>query len=94
MVTLSEIKEVIAWCEKVKKDKKVVSTVERNPFEGKIRWMGVFPLIEIDRPTEIASKRNLVYDSTTGVLLRYMSDTWMEIVPDVQENVRKRDKEK
>lgn len=93
MVAKAEIDEIIAWCEKVKAEKKLVSTVERNPFGERIRWMGVFPLIEIDRPKETANKRNLVYDSTTRKLWRYMGLSWMEIVPDVQESVRKREKQ-
>lgn len=84
MVTSAEINEVMAWCEQVKKEKRLVSTVERNPFAGKMDWMGMFPLIEIDRPKEVASRRNLVYDSTVRKLWRYMGFDWVEIIPDVQ----------
>ncbi|MEM4272382.1 MAG: hypothetical protein QXH30_02235 [Candidatus Bilamarchaeaceae archaeon] len=84
MVTQKEIEEVIRWCEQVKKEKRVVAAVERNPFGGKIGWMGMFPLIEIDRPKEVAGKRNLVYDSTMRKLWRFMGSDWVEIIPDVE----------
>ena len=83
MVTKEEIDEIIEWCEKVKKEKGVMYTVERNPFRDRIRWMSRFPLIEIDRPKETANQRNLVYDSTLKVLWQFMSGGWMEIIPDV-----------
>ena len=89
MVTRKEINEIIAWCEQVKKEKKLVATVERNPFGDRITWMGMFPLIEIDRPKEVASRRNLVYDSTVKKLWKYMGFDWVEIIPDVQESVGK-----
>ena len=93
MVAKAEIEEIISWCEKVKAEKKMVSTVERNPFGDRIRWSGMFALIEIDRPLEIAGKRNLVYDSTMGKLWQYMGGQWMEIVPDVAESVKRREKQ-
>lgn len=83
MVRKEEIEEVIGWCEKVKKEKGVTYTVERNPFREKIRWMGRFPLIEIDRPKETAAPNNLVYDSTMRRLYQNMGGSWMEIIPDV-----------
>jgi hypothetical protein len=89
MVTRAEINQIIAWCEQVKTEKKVVYTVERNPFGDRISWMGMFPLIEIDRPREVANKRNLVYDSTMKKLWKYMGFDWVEVIPDVQESVRK-----
>ena len=52
-------------------------------------WMAMFPLIEIDRPMEVANKRNLVYDSVMKKLWKYMGFDWMEIIPDVQESVGK-----
>ena len=93
MTTREEIDEVIAWCEEVKKKKGVMYTVERNEFRDKIRWMSRFPLIEIDRPKETANKQNLVYDSTMGTLWQYMNNTWMEIIPDVDLSIGKKEKE-
>ena len=93
MVTKEEIEEVVEWCEKVKREKGVMYTVERNEFRDRIRWMGRFPLIEIDRPKEIANIRNLVYDSTMKTLWQYMNNTWMEIIPDVGMSIREREKE-
>jgi len=94
MVSKEEIKEIIDWCEEVKKEKGIMYTVERNPFRDRIRWMGKFPLIEIDRPKETANQRNLVYDSTMGTLWQYMNNTWMEIIPDVDLSIgREEEKE-
>lgn len=90
MVNREEIQEIMDWCEEVKKKKGIMYTVERNPFRDRIRWMGKFPLIEIDRPKETAGKRNLVYDSTMGTLWQYMNNTWMEIIPDVDLSIGKR----
>lgn len=84
MVSQEEIDEVIAWCEKIKKEKKVVSTIERNPFREKISWLRRYPFIEIDRPLESASKFNLVYDSTTKRLWYFMNDSWRWFEPDVK----------
>lgn len=81
MASKEEIREIIEWCEKVKKEKGVMYAVERNPFRDSIRWMGRFPLIEIDRPKESAGKNNLVYDSTVKRLYHYVGGVWMEILP-------------
>ncbi len=88
-MTKEEIKEVIDWCEKIKLEKGLMYSVERNELRDKIRWMSRFPLIEIDRPKETANQRNLVYDSTMGTLWQYMNNTWMEIIPDVNLSVGK-----
>ena len=93
MTTKEEIEEVKKWCEEVKKEKGVMYTVERNVFRDRIRWMGRFPLIEIDRPKETANQRNLVYDSTVGTLWQYMNNTWMEIIPDVDLSIEREEKE-
>ncbi len=96
MVSKKEIEEVISWCEKIKKEKGLMYSIERNEFRNKIRWMSRFPLIEIDRPKETANLRNLVYDSTMKTLWQYINNTWMEIIPDVERTVenRKRNKNK
>lgn len=93
MVTKEEIKEIVEWCEEVKKEKGIMYSVERNPFRDRIRWMSKFPLIEIDRPKEIAGQRNLVYDGTMGTLWQFMNNTWMEIIPDVDLSIGRREKE-
>ncbi|NYZ60240.1 hypothetical protein H0O01_00915 [Candidatus Micrarchaeota archaeon] len=82
MPTEKEIKQVVDWCEARKKERKLVSMVERNELREKIPWTYRFPLIEIDRPTEAASKTSLVYDSTTKALYQYYMDEWRKIEPE------------
>jgi hypothetical protein len=83
MVTKEEIAKVIEWCEKVKKERNRIYVIERNPFRDEIDWMRRFPLIEIDRPKEVASKNDLVYDSTIKTLWQYMNMDWRKIEPDI-----------
>jgi len=82
MVTQQEIDKVIGWCEKIKKERGRIYVIERNPFRDDIDWMRRFPLIEIDRPKEVASKNNLVYDSTIKQLWQFMNGDWRRIEPD------------
>ena len=84
MVTKEEIDEVIGWCEKTKAERKRIYVIERNPFRDGIDWMRRFPLVEIDRPKEIASKNDLVYDSTTKTLWQFMNMDWRKIEPDIR----------
>ncbi|NYZ76838.1 hypothetical protein H0O02_00820, partial [Candidatus Micrarchaeota archaeon] len=58
--------------------------IERNPFRDDIPWMRRYPLIEIDRPYEVASKFSLVYDSTTKQLWHYMNGNWSRIEPEIR----------
>ncbi len=83
MPTKEEIDRVISWCEKIKKERRVLSTIERNPFREEISWLRRYPFIEIDRPLESASKYNLVYDSTTKRLWYYMNDSWRWYEPEI-----------
>lgn len=82
MPTKQEIDKVIEWCENVKKERNRIYVIERNPFRDEIGWMRRFPLIEIDRPKEVASKNNLVYDSTIRTLWQFMNNDWRKIEPD------------
>ena len=82
MATKEEIDRVMAWCEKLKAERQRIYIIERNPFRDEIDWMRRFPLIEIDRPKEVASKNNLVYDCTTKTLWQYMNMDWRKIEPD------------
>ncbi len=84
MVTKEEIDRVIIWCEKIKLERKRIYIIERNPFRDEIDWMRRFPLIEIDRPKEIASKNHLVYDSRVKLLWQFMNMDWRRIEPDVR----------
>jgi len=84
MPTKEEISRVIEWCEKIKKERKVLTAIERNPFREEIRWLRRYPFIEIDRPLEAASKFNLVYDSTTKRLWYYMNDSWRWYEPEIK----------
>ena len=84
MVTKEEIDTVIKWCEEKKEERQRIYIIERNPFRDDIDWMRRFPLIEIDRPKEVASKNNLVYDSTVKQLWQFMNGDWRKIEPDIR----------
>ncbi len=83
MVTREEIEKVIAFCENAKKEKQRAYCIERNPFRDEIPWMYRFPLIEVDRPKEVAAKTSVVYDSTTRTLWQFLNMDWRRINPDV-----------
>lgn len=84
MVTEEEMKKVIDWCEKTKSERNRIYIIERNPFREEISWMRRFPLIEIDRPKEVASKNNMVYDSTVKTLWHFQNGNWRRIEPDIK----------
>ena len=84
MVTKEEIQKVIDWCDKIKLERNRTYVIERNFFRDEIDWTRRFPLIEIDRPKEVASKNNLVYDSTTKQLWQFMNMDWRRIEPDIR----------
>ncbi|RME79834.1 MAG: hypothetical protein D6769_01325 [Methanobacteriota archaeon] len=77
-----EMEEVMAWCDKRKEESKRVALIEKNPFREKFRWMFRYPFIEIDRPIEVASKHNIVYDSTTRTLWVFLNGSWRKIEED------------
>lgn len=80
----SEVDDVVDWCDKKRKTITRPYIIERNPFSDKFRWMMRFPLIEIDRPKQIASKTSLIYDSTTKTLWQNVGGRWMQIIKDEQ----------
>jgi len=84
MVTKEEIDQVVEWCEKTKKERNRIYVIERNPFREEIPWMRRFPLIEIDRPKEIASKNNMVYDSVLKQIWHFQNGNWRRIEPDIR----------
>ena len=84
MVMEEEIKKVIEWCEQTKRERNRIYVIERNPFREEISWMRRFPLIEIDRPKEVASKNNIVYDSTIKTLWHFQNGNWRRIEPDIK----------
>lgn len=84
MVKKEEIEKIKQWCEKTKAERKRIYVLERNPFKNEIEWTRRFILIEIDRPKEVASKNNLVYDSTTKTLWEFMNSDWRKVEPDIR----------
>lgn len=82
MVKKEEITKVIEWCEKIKKERMRTYVIERNPFKDEIEWCRRFPLIEIDRPKEVASETSLVYDSTMKALWQFLNGNWRRIEVD------------
>ncbi len=83
MPTKQEIQKVIEWCEQKKKERQRIYVIERNTLGDKISWMRRFPLIEIDRPKEVAAKTSLVYDSITKKLWQYLNGDWRNIEADI-----------
>lgn len=84
MVSKAEIDRVITWCEKLKQERSRTYIIERNPFKDEIDWLRRYPLIEIDRPREIAAKTSLLYISTTKQLWHYLNESWRRIEPDIR----------
>lgn len=84
MPTKEEIEKVMQWCEAKKKERQRIYVIERNPFREEIKWTYRFPLIEIDRPKEVAAKTNLVYDSLTKSLWQFMNGDWRKIAPEMK----------
>ena len=84
MPTKEEIQKVIDWCEKLKVERMRTYVIERNVFRDEMEFMRRFPLIEIDRPKEVASKNNLVYDSTVKQLWQFFNGNWRRIEPDMR----------
>lgn len=82
MVTKEEIDKIIEWCDQRKKERMRTYLIERNPFGDEIPWTRRFPLIEIDRPKEVAAKTSIVYDSTIRVLWQFLNGEWRRIEPD------------
>ncbi|MBI4399490.1 hypothetical protein HY570_01965 [Candidatus Micrarchaeota archaeon] len=75
-----EIEMVIEWCKKIKQERARVYIIEPNPFRDKyIDWLRNKIYIEIDRPTSIANKLSLVYDSTTNSLWEYTNGVWRRL---------------
>ena len=73
-----EIKKVIEWCEKRKKEVGRVPIIETNSFKN-ISWLRNKTLIQIDRDLSQADKSGIVYDSTTHSLLEFMNGNWRRI---------------
>jgi len=84
MVTKDEIEKIITWCEEKKKERGRIYVIERNPFKDEIQWTRRFPLIEIDRPKEVAAKTNLVYESTMRQLWQFINGSWRQIIPEMK----------
>ncbi len=84
MPTKEEIEKIVAWCEQKKKERGRIYVVERNPFKDEINWTRRFPLIEIDRPKEVAAKTSLVYDSAMKELWQYYNQDWIRIQPSIE----------
>ncbi|MFA6530289.1 MAG: hypothetical protein WCT31_01035 [Candidatus Micrarchaeia archaeon] len=84
MVSKLEIDRVIGWCEERKKELNRIYITERNPFKDEIEWARRFPLVEIDRPKEVAAKTSLVYDSTTKQLWQFLNGNWRRIEAEME----------
>jgi len=83
MVTQAEIDKIIAWCKTRKAEIGRSYIIEVNPFQEEIFWARNKIRIEIDRPTSIADKNSLVYDSTMDSLHEFSNGSWRRIVPDL-----------
>lgn len=83
MVTQAEIDKITSWCKKRKEELNRGYILEINPFQEEIFWARNKIKIEIDRPTSIADKQSLVFDSTLNALYEFSNGSWRRIVPDV-----------
>jgi hypothetical protein len=79
-----EIDDIAGWCDRRKKEVGRIYIIERNPFRERIAWTRRFPLVEIDRPKEMAAKTSLVYDSTTRQLWQFLNGDWRRVEPDIR----------
>ncbi|MEM2974480.1 MAG: hypothetical protein QW112_02545 [Candidatus Micrarchaeia archaeon] len=78
MSMADEIKTVIEWCEKKKKEIGRIPIIETNPFKH-ISWLRNKTLLQIDRELNQADKSGIVYDSTTHSLYEFMNGMWRKI---------------
>ncbi len=74
-----EIDKIIKWCEEIKQKEGKIYIVKRNPFKEEIPWMRNVISIEIDRPLKIAGKNNLVYNSITKTLYKFINGAWIAL---------------
>lgn len=81
MPTKEEMEKVKTWCRQLKAERQRTFLIERNPFREEMDWLRGTVFIEIDRPTEIASKQSLVYDSPTDTLWHFLNGTWRRVEP-------------
>lgn len=73
-----QLKEVIEWCEKRKKEEGRTPLIEPNPFKH-FDWLRNKTVIQIDRERELADKNGIIYDSTTRALYEYVNGIWRRI---------------
>ena len=73
-----EMKKVIDWCEKRKKEVGRIPILEINPFKD-IEWLRNKTTIQIDQYFERADKRGIIYQSTTKSLWEYIAGHWKRI---------------
>lgn len=83
MVTQAELDTIINWCKAKKAEVGRIYIIERNPFQEEIFWARNKIKIEIDRPTEVADKNSLVYDSTTNSLSTFENGRWKQLHADM-----------
>ncbi len=82
MAPRKEIREVIEWCRKEKREKKRTPIVELNPFREKFPWMLARIRIAIDLPLDEAKPDMAVYDSPTDAIYINVSGQWLRMEPD------------
>ena len=78
MPKAEEIKMLIEWCEKRKKEVGRIPILDRNPFRD-VDWLRNKVFILIDQQLEKANKMGIVYDSTTKTLYEYANGVWRRI---------------
>ena len=77
-VPSEELKKVIEWCEKRKREEGRTPLIEVNPFRD-IEWIRNKTLIQIDRPRETADQNGILYDSTLHALFEHVNGVWKRI---------------
>ena len=79
MTKADEVREIIDWCEKRKKERQSIYILERNPFGSRFEWARNIIMIEVDKPLSMAAKTSLVYDSAAKALYQYVNGTWVAL---------------
>ena len=81
IIKQSEIDQIKNWCQKTRDEEGRTYIIRQNPFQNEFAWAKNLIFIEIDKPKVYCGKKNLVYDSTSGALYRFLDARWMEVIP-------------
>ncbi|MEM2962923.1 MAG: hypothetical protein QXW70_02515 [Candidatus Anstonellales archaeon] len=84
IIKKEDLERIKEWCRKIKEKEKRTYIIRRNPFQNEIPWTRTILFIDIDKPKEYCSRLNLVYDSSTDTLWRFVDNKWISLKPPSQ----------